>query len=218
MKTIWPKGKIFILLGIVMIYVIIGVSLRFAVSAGVLEKAPLPIEQSEGTDTVLEIIAPQSIITNLQSAQSYFKNNMAKPSGHVNLYITTGNDKSLEDENTNSEAVSYYLLWLAEAGNRAEFDKELEFLQLKMLHPKFGSLMWRLQENDSVIDDGSNIATDADAWIKKSEECFPVAGKRALKYHGRLLYLTSYTGSSGRGARNKKGRMPQGIQPLDNCH
>lgn len=160
MKTAWPKGKVFVLFGILMVYIMMGVSLRLAVSAGLIEKAPLAIVELEGTDAIADS-SPKSVAMSLQSAQSFFEKNMVNENGHVNLYISPG-EKSLQDYNTNSEAVSYYLLWLAQSGNKAAFDKELEFMQSKMLHPKYGYLMWRLQENDTVVDDGSNIATDAD--------------------------------------------------------
>jgi len=169
------------LLGIIFLYIFIAAIFAVLIAAGTIQKAPPIIASAVGNDSIPDV-PKNSIQQNLQSAQDFMNNHMIENSGHINLYIaannaasnvspanfindtnsSTNNANDINDFNTNSEAASYYLLWTAESGDKAKFDKELQFVQTYMIYPKFGFMMWRLTPNDSVTGDGSNIASDAD--------------------------------------------------------
>lgn len=159
-SNFWPRSKVFALLGIVLFYVVLGLALKFSVDAGLIAKMPPSPVELEITDSGMEI-NPVSVSSNLDAAYSFLKNNLVRNKGHTILYLPIGNN-SLMDNRTNSEAVSYRLLLAAQAKDKKMFEEQLEFIKTKMLHPKFGYIMWRLESNESVVDDGSNIATDAD--------------------------------------------------------
>ncbi|RJQ15945.1 hypothetical protein C4573_07380 [Candidatus Woesearchaeota archaeon] len=162
MKKPYPsKEKIMLLFGALVLYASIAIVIAILVSAGVLQKSPPPLVEMERDDSLADF-SEHSILPYLQSAQQFLNNHMVEENGHINLYIAVGNNTNLSDLNTNSEAVSYYLLWAAQERDKEKFDKQLEFLQSQMIHPKLGYMMWRLTSNDSVVSDGSNIATDAD--------------------------------------------------------
>lgn len=160
-KGFWPKGKLFLLFCIVGLYIVFGISFKFLVSAGLIDKSPVKLADLEGSDAVPES-QPKSVAANLESAQDFFAKNFLKNDGHVDLHITVLQNRTLRDNRTNSEAVSYYLLWKAHEKDKLAFDRGAEYLKVKMAHPSYGYMMWRLEADDTVIDDGSNIATDAD--------------------------------------------------------
>lgn len=160
-KFSWPPNKIFVLFGIVMAYIAIGVLLKLAVDYNIISKSPPTPIEFELTDAGMEI-NPATISSHLDAASSFFQGNFIKGNGHTSLYISVSGNQSLSDYRTNSEAVSYRLLLAAQSKDRKTFDEELEFIKARMLHPKYGYLMWRLEPNGSVIDDGSNMASDAD--------------------------------------------------------
>lgn len=101
------------------------------------------------------------VLFRLEASQQFLEEWMVRPNGHVELYhAVSGTGDTVRQ--TNSEAISYYLLWTAQAERKADFDRSLNFMEENMLHPDIGYMMWRLEENGSVQGDGSNIASDAD--------------------------------------------------------
>lgn len=153
--------KIIALAGIIGLYLLLGILFKTALAMGILERAPPSIISIGGNDTLLEI-EPRTIKPNLEAAQVFFEERFSRNNGHIDLYIGVGGNDSFTDLSTNSEAVSYSLLRNANAKDKKAFDEQLLFIESKMTHPHFGYLMWRLEENDTVHSDGSNIATDAD--------------------------------------------------------
>jgi len=167
MKTMrLPKNKVLILFGIMALYIVLAGSLLAAVSMGIITKSLPTIAETITNDSIPDSIQ-KSILPQLQSAQSFFDTHLLKTNGHIDLYYAENNTMlqnniSVGDNSTNSEAVSYYLLWKAESNDKASFDNELEFIKKNMLQPTYGYLMWHLNANDQAVGDGSNIATDAD--------------------------------------------------------
>jgi len=166
------KTKIFILFGIMGLYIIIAGGLLTAVSMGIIKKAPPTIEEISTTDVQSQTLMA-SALPQLKSAEIFFDKNFVRSDGHIDLYISKEEKNnfsedlsfanlSFTDNNTNSEAASYYLLWKAQANNKTDFDKELDFMEQNMIQKKYGYLMWRLNSTNQVESDGSNIATDAD--------------------------------------------------------
>jgi endo-1,4-beta-D-glucanase Y len=154
--------KIMILVSILMIYVLVGSVLLVLVHTGVLKHAPAIVEEIEtGTDSEEAPVRIDPSET-LAAAISYMHDNLRKPNGHINLYKPLYAKQRITQYNhTNSEAVSYYMLIAAQQGNKSEFDKELTFVEQRMLHPT-GYMMWRLDDNDEAEGEGRNIAPDAD--------------------------------------------------------
>jgi len=165
--TRYPKMKLYILGGIVLLYVLLAIIFRIGVDEGILPKTQ-PTALSFNSAPV--IIPDNSTKAHLDSAIEFFKNNMIRNKGHVDLYIAMDQDSNqsnnssaiASDNRTNSEALSYLLLWSAKAQDKQTFDEALDFVKTKMQQPNFGYLMWRLEENDAVSGDGSNDASDAD--------------------------------------------------------
>lgn len=175
-----PMGKVLFLIGIVAVYIALALVFKGLIVFGIIDKSPPVIYKVEGSDKVMPI-AESVIKKHLDAAKFYFESNFVEVNGHINLYIaleknsdndlitdqnnvleTIGVVDNIEDYNTNSEAASYYLLWTAQSHEKLKFDNQMEFIEQNMLQPTFGYMMWRLSENDSVINDGSNIASDAD--------------------------------------------------------
>ncbi len=96
----------------------------------------------------------------LQQAQDFTLQNLMEEDGFIPLYIKDLN--KMVSSQTNSEALSYGLYWTAIDKRKIQFDKELDFIENNMQHPQAKYLMWRLEENRTPIEDGSNIASDAD--------------------------------------------------------
>src|SRR3989344_841125 len=159
-KGFWPRPKLFILAAIILVYIGSAAGFRLAVNEGWLQKSPPSQFYAEGKDTITNV--EQSILPNLESAQYFFERNLARDNGHVELYMAAGKNKNFSDMGTNSEAISYYMLWTANEHNKKKFDIIVNFMESSMLHRNFGYMMWRLEQNDTVVGDGSNIATDAD--------------------------------------------------------
>lgn len=160
-SNFWPRNKVFALLGMALLYMILGIVLKLSVDLGLMAKLPPSPVDLEITDAGMEI-NPHAVSSNLGAAHSFLNNNFVKNKGHTILYLPVNDNKSLMDNRTNSEAVSYRLLLAANAKDKKTFDEELEFIKSKMIHPRFGYIMWRLEANGSVMGDGSNMATDAD--------------------------------------------------------
>ncbi|HLC32382.1 MAG TPA: glycosyl hydrolase family 8 [Candidatus Nanoarchaeia archaeon] len=147
-----PKAKLFVLGGIVLLYIVTGLTLKFLADKGVLEKTPLPDEMAGDF---------MPVTPRLAAAEAFFTGSIARPDGHVNLYYAK-NSTFAQDNATNSEAMSYYLLWTAQGNDKKSFDTALDFVQDRMLHPHGEYMQWRVESNGSIVNDGSNIATDAD--------------------------------------------------------
>lgn len=156
----WPKLKVVVLCSILAVYIVLGVIFKFMVGSGAIPQMEPTPEPPTGIDSVAAL-APKTIDSNLAAAQRFMRDEMVVDAGHVYLYKPVG-DSQFEDLGTNSEAVSYYLMWLANEGDKEAFDSALEYVEREMQHPTGHYLMWKLNENDEVVDDGSNIASDAD--------------------------------------------------------
>jgi endo-1,4-beta-D-glucanase Y len=151
------KKKLFIIFGMIGAYLLFGVLFKVLLAQGIIEHAPPAERDTTMNDTPQEV----RLTPTLEVAQSFFEKNLQKE-GHIDLYYVINATQSFDYQNyTNSEAVSYYLLWTANAGQKEAFDMELDFIEKNMLHKK-GYLMWRLSPDDKPINDGTNIATDAD--------------------------------------------------------
>jgi len=159
-KNFWPKAKVVALVAMVVIYLSLALFFKMGVQAGIIQKAPPTLLAAQGNDTMVD--ATKTIASDLQSAERYFDEHFVRPNGHIELYLSTGKNETMSDYNTNSEAITYYLLWKAQAGDKQALDAELKYMESYMMHPRFGYLMWRLNTNDSATGDGSNIASDAD--------------------------------------------------------
>jgi len=146
------KGKIALLLVILALYLGAAFGIYYMVSNGTLKRTPAASPEDKGKDVSMY----------LSAAQAFLETKLVRPDGHIDLYVPVGWDGSEDYFNTNSEAVSYYLLWKANEGDKEGFDKELDFVEQKMLHPELGYMMWRVQGDGTVVDDGANIASDAD--------------------------------------------------------
>lgn len=167
-STDLPKSKIYFLIVIIVIYAAAGISLKIASDSGFIEKAAsTPFEFALG-DIIPEEI-PSNISLHIDIAKSFVEKKLTKSNKHINLHISFYDNGSTElDQDTNSEAVSYYLLWNAADKNKIQFDKTLDFVEKYMLHPNHNYLYWRLNSNDTAVDDGTNIASDADIRVLKS--------------------------------------------------
>ena len=155
------RSKILFLVGIFILYLAIGIGLRIAANAGLITKLP-PTAVEIGGNVSTQESNQENIAANFDAAKSFLTRRMIKENGHIYLYITYKNNSFVYDEYTNSEALSYSLLWAAIEKDKPTFDHQLQFIQNYMIHPKLGYLMWKLNANESTESDGSNIATDAD--------------------------------------------------------
>src|SRR3989344_920023 len=159
---VWPKKRIYFLIGMVVVYIVFGVSVNLASNSGLIQKEkPTPVEHNFGD------VIPEGMQKNyekqLETAEVFVAKKLLQRNGHIRLtYILYNNGTSTYDYNTNSEAISYYLLWNAIGKNKEEFDNALVFLETYMIHPDHNYMMWRLNASEMPQDDGSNIASDAD--------------------------------------------------------
>jgi len=199
MKQKYPKIKIYVLGGIVLLYIILGIVFRTTMLDKVIPNSLGSVEANVAADMIVQnstLNTSSDVQSHLDAAVSFFKNDFVKSSGHIDLYIpmiersnpdTQPNvdantnvanpsnissnlslPEGLYDNRTNSEAISYYLLWAANANDSQDFNTELQFLKSKMMQPNFGYIMWRLESNDTVKGDGSNDASDADLRVIKA--------------------------------------------------
>jgi endo-1,4-beta-D-glucanase Y len=144
------RFKVAVLVLMILVYIVAAAGLLYFVEAGAISRKPYSTNS----------IQPVYIAPYLDGAVHYFNNNLVRANGHVDLSISLYGNNS--DTNTNSEAVSYYLQWNAQAGNKDDFDKGLDFMETYMIHPQAGYLMWHLDENHLPFGDGEHIASDAD--------------------------------------------------------
>lgn len=166
MKQKRGKAPLSVLLfGMVGFYIMIGLVFAFLISEQVIVRDTLQvINMSE------DRIFHEKTMKSLQTAENFFNNNFIRTNGHIDLYLTVEDNNTIiiHDDDTNSEAVSYYLLWTAQQKDKDAFDKGLSFIQNNMIHPTHNYLMWRLTANDTIESDGSNIASDADLRVIKA--------------------------------------------------
>lgn len=156
-----PKGKLLLLFAIIAIYIGIGLGVKYMADNGVIEKAPPMLVETHGNDS-LPFVPPDGVSASLAAAQQYVRSHLVRGDGHVLLYRPAPNSTFAEDARTNSEAMSYYLLWAAQAQEKQEFDRAVTYVEEKMMHPQLGYLQWRVEQNGSIVEDGGNIASDAD--------------------------------------------------------
>jgi endo-1,4-beta-D-glucanase Y len=160
-KISWPRKKLLAIAAIALLYIILGATFKLLVDEGVIPRMATVVEANARNDTG-PALDPHMVSERLAAAQSFFEQKVRRANGHIDLYWLAQNASFPGHDNTNSEAVSYYLLWTAQAKEKEAFDKELEFVQKKMVHPIGGYLQWRLTANDRIVTDGGNIASDAD--------------------------------------------------------
>ena len=164
MNKRFEKKKMVFLSSLLILYLLVGLILFFIVRIGAISKfTPDPtelgvIEYDLGEDY-------QYIPDRLQAAEQFVNNNLREENGHINLYYPINGDYEKGDNYTNSEAVSYYLLWNVKDYNKVAVDEEINFIEKNMIHPNGGYMMWKLNDEDKVIEDGANIATDADLRV-----------------------------------------------------
>jgi endo-1,4-beta-D-glucanase Y len=155
------KGKSAFLIGIIAVYIVVAAGLFYAVNQGIILRSSPGISYSNANDSTIENTV-HPIMPQLEDAQNFFNKYFVTNNGHIYLYIANGKNKSYADDGTNSEAISYYMLWTAQSGNKESFDKAVDYVNKYMIHPKFNYMMWALNSSEELIDGGSNIATDAD--------------------------------------------------------
>ena len=207
----WPKGKLFFLIAILVVYTLFGISVKMAADAGIIKKASAAPEEVVSYDIAAEAKSKDPI-QNLQAAELFLNNKLLKENKHIYLeFVAYNNGTETFDYNTNSEALSYYLLWNSIEKNKEGFDSALEFVDQHMIHRNHNYMMWRLDNNDTAADDGSNLASDADLrtlkalfiaeeqwkdkrYTKLIEKLSGALEKAALTQDG---MLAPYAGSSG---------------------
>lgn len=147
---------------LVIVYLISAVGFQALLSAGILKKMPKTIMEFERQENE-SIFLDNDVGFNLHAAQDFLESRLVRENKHIDLYYTVipGQEFSGKEQ-TNSEAMSYYLLWAAQEKKKGDFDLALDFIEQKMMHPEFGYMQWRLEDDDTVKGDGANIASDAD--------------------------------------------------------
>lgn len=165
-SVVWPKGKLFLLIGLVAGYIVLAVGLHMLVFTGSIDRLPPTPVRTTGNDSVPE---PQGFVEmRLAAAKQIVDERLVRDNGHVDVYWfvhgISGSNSSYyaQRDNTNSEAISYRMLITAKDGDKAAFDEQVAFMQQHMLEPNYGYMMWRLEANDSAVGEGRNIAPDAD--------------------------------------------------------
>ncbi len=160
-QTDSERAKKFLIVLIPIIYLIFAGVILFLIKANAISPLPpkaIPISFEE---TEFNEEMHSRVLASLQQAQNFTLNNLMEDDGFIPLYVTGSKDQTVSSQ-TNSEALSYGLCWTAIDKRKIQFDKELNFIENSMQHPQAGYLMWRLEENRKPIDDGGNIASDAD--------------------------------------------------------
>ncbi|PIN69749.1 hypothetical protein COV93_04210, partial [Candidatus Woesearchaeota archaeon CG11_big_fil_rev_8_21_14_0_20_43_8] len=160
MTTKINRSKIIFMISIITAYLTFGTIFYGLVTFGIIDKLPLPVDAYE-----LSVAKKNqtNFAENLEAAQDFFIDKMIKDNGHVDLYYAIDKSKTIDGQyDTNSEAISYLMLWTAKAGMKEEFDRAVMFVENHMLQPDFRYMMWRLDQSDIARGDGINMATDAD--------------------------------------------------------
>ncbi|MFW6282561.1 MAG: glycosyl hydrolase family 8 [Minisyncoccales bacterium] len=156
-------NKIMFLVVIVLFWILFGLIIKLLVGMGYLSPLPPSYHNIDFEDN----FSVGEEMQRTRIAEEFVYDKLVEENGHLNLYYL---NSSLSPEDyeiqapyrTNSEAASYYLLWNTNVRNKVEFDRELEYMEENMLREDYDYLMWRLEENSTPIEDGSNIASDAD--------------------------------------------------------
>ncbi len=164
-----PKGKLMIILLVPLVYILFSFFISYLVITGNLQRLPPTPQEVVGIDSESFQVFSGGFLPDLEAAQIFVSQKLMRENGHIDLYYV-GNLSNVPQgaRNTNSEAASYYLLWSAKERDKEAFDKQLDFIEKNMIHPTQGYMMWRLEPDDAVIGDGSNIATDADLRMIKA--------------------------------------------------
>lgn len=147
------KKRIIIIATLLILYAMAGVGTWLALQEGVVE----PLEPEEDPRAV-----PENLSGRVFLAHEYLGEHMVREDGLVRLYVIPEESSYSAKTQTNSEAMSYHLYASAVAQDKTTFDWLLDFLEMHMLHPTTGHIMWRLESDLSVVDDGSNMASDAE--------------------------------------------------------
>lgn len=164
MNKRFEKKKMLFLSSMLILYLLIGLILFLVVRMGVISK--LTPDSKEFGAIEYDLGGDYKYLPDrLQAAEQFVDKNLRKENGHINLYYLVNGDYETGDNYTNSEAVSYYLLWNVKDYNKVAVDEEINFIEKNMIHPNGGYIMWKLNDKDKVVEDGANIATDADLRI-----------------------------------------------------
>lgn len=156
------KAKIALLVALVWIYLTAALIFQTLLTIGYIEKMP-PTPTSDELEENETGYFDSDISFKLDASQQFLQENLVEENGHINLYHTVEENQNWPGENqTNSEAMSYYLLWTAQDQQKESFDQALDYIQTYMIQPDIGYLMWRIEADGSVSGDGNNIASDAD--------------------------------------------------------
>ncbi len=152
------KAKTGLLALMLLLYIIAAIAFNSLADSGIVTR-PAEIQENSTQEEVARI---PDVAVNLEAAKLFFNHNLLTENGHINLYkAMDGAPEEFNDDSTNSEAISYFLLWNAIDKNKDAFDHSLDFLESRMLH-QFGFLMWKLNGDDIPANDGQNDASDAD--------------------------------------------------------
>lgn len=154
-----PRLKVLFLLVLLAVYLGAGVALLALVESGAIERSAIP---AEFVDPRVYPVDSLEVERSLAAAIAYMDSVLIREDGHVYLVEVLNESPSGEEYFTNSEAMSYTLLWAALTNDKARFDRALDYIEAHMIQEEYGYLMWKLDENSEPIDDGVNIASDAD--------------------------------------------------------
>jgi endo-1,4-beta-D-glucanase Y len=153
-----PVAKSALIMLLLIFYVFAGIATLVLVNNDTLERLDIPTELYNPR---LNNVPQETIEERLGIAIEFMQNRMTRSDGHIYLYYSP-NDDVQGAMQTNSEAMSYYLQWTAREGMKTEFDTALNYMEEHMIHPTYGFLQWRLEEDSRAIMDGENMASDAD--------------------------------------------------------
>ena len=165
MKARNQLPKLAIILGVVLVYLAVAATLILLVNNGTIPQADPP----EDTSTVYEddnapLPATYNLTQRKEAAISYVEEHLTQPNGHINTYEPLREQTIQGANDTNSEAISYSLQIAAQANNQEIFDRQLDYLENYLQHPR-GFLMWRVEEDYQARGEGRNNAHDADLRV-----------------------------------------------------
>lgn len=144
---------------IIVLYLLFGTAVFLAVGSNLIAPLPpRPLDTQRG-DSVNDTY--DMFIESLRAAQDFTDAKLVREDGHIYSYYDV-NTGELSDSSMTSEAASYYLLWNAKEQNKVAFDRELDYIEKNMIHPEGRFMMWKLDDTGQPLEDGANVATDAD--------------------------------------------------------
>ncbi len=163
MKASDEIGKVLILVLLIAAYLVVGGIFLVLVEQGVIDRAP-PTPQPQDFPDARPTVAYSSIPTSesLSAALAYFEEHLRQPDGHINTFHSLTENPVERYDDTNSEAISYYLQISSQNDDQESFDQTLNYIETYMLHPQGDYLMWRLDGNRQGVGEGRNIAPDAE--------------------------------------------------------